>query len=51
MILIVLVVLKLAKNLQDLFYAKSVLKYQERQRNVIIATNYFVKDASKTGYN
>ena len=51
MILIVLVALKLAKNLQDLFYAKFVLKYQERQRNVIIATNYFVKDASKIGYN
>jgi hypothetical protein len=51
MILIALVALKLAKNLQDLFYAKYVLKYLEKLKNVIIATSYFAKDALKIGYN
>jgi hypothetical protein len=46
-----LVALKLAKNLQDLYYAKFASKYQEKQKNVIIVTSYFVKDALKIGYN
>ena len=43
--------LKSVKNLQDLFFAKFVLRSVGKQKNVTIATSYFARDASKIGFN
>ena len=43
--------LRLVRNSQGLFSAKSVSRCLEKRRSVIIATNSFASDALRIGYS